>query len=263
MPVLKAPALARRAYAGILRARYGRTGMPWRVHDDMVRIDTRVRHLVPHASEDALYRFIQREIAPGAVVLDVGSFLGIYAILEARRAGPGGRVIALEPTARSASIARRHFEYNAGGGAPITLIEAAVGETRGQAIFFEYDEPYVNALAAAVDVSGAPTERAVDVVSLDDVCRELQIAPTFIRMDVQGAEFLALRGAREVIRAAGSNLSIVAEMHPQCWPGFGMDAADARATIDSLGLVASPLEAGGELFARDGHVVFRTAGGPA
>jgi hypothetical protein len=130
----------------------------------------------------------------------------------------------------------------------------------GRATFFEYDEPYVNALAAAVDVPGTPIERAVDVVSLDDVCRDLGVAPTFIRMDVQGAEFLALRGARQIIRAAGPALTIVAEMHPQCWPGFGVDAGDARETIAALGLKATPLEPGTDLFARDGHVVFRPAG---
>ena len=69
---------AQRAYSVALRTRYGRGGMR-RVHDESVRIDPRVRHLVPHASEEALYRFLQREVAPGAVVLDVGSFLGIYA----------------------------------------------------------------------------------------------------------------------------------------------------------------------------------------
>jgi FkbM family methyltransferase len=254
------PAVARHAYAGFLRARYARTGMPWRVHDDTVRIDPRVRHLVPHASEEALYRFIQREIAPGDVVLDVGSFLGIYAIHEARRAGPAGRVIALEPTAWSASVARRHFEYNAGtGGAPITLIEAAAGEAPGHATFYEYDEPYVNALAAAVDVTGTPVRRSVNVVTLDDVCREMRVSPTFVRMDVQGAEFQALRGASGLIRAAGSKLTLVAEMHPQCWPAFGIDESCARSTIASLGLHATPLEPGADLFARDRHIVFRPA----
>ena len=254
------PAVARRAYAGFLHARYARTGMPWRVHDDTVRIDPRVRHLVPHASEEALYRFIQREIAPGDVVLDVGSFLGVYAILEARRAGPAGRVIALEPTAWSASIARRHFDYNAAiAGAPITLIEAAAGETPGHATFYEYDEPYVNALAAAVDVAGAAIRRSVHVMTLDDVCGKMRVSPTFVRMDVQGAEFHALRGASGLIRAAGSKLTVVAEMHPQCWPAFGIDESCARSTIASLGLHATPLEPGADLFARDRHVVFRPA----
>ena len=254
------PAVARRAYAGFLRTRYARTGLPWRVHDDTVRIDPRVRHLVPHASEEALYRFIQREIAPGDVVLDVGSFLGVYAILEARRAGPAGRVIALEPTAWSASIARRHFDYNATtAGAPITLIEAAAGETPGHATFYEYEEPYVNALAAAVDVAGEAVRRSVPVMTLDDVCRKMRVSPTFVRMDVQGAEFHVLRGASGLIRAGGSRLTVVSEMHPQCWPSFGIDESCARSTIAALGLHATPLEPGADLFARDAHVVFRPA----
>jgi hypothetical protein len=88
------------------------------------------------------------------------------------------------------------------------------------------------------------------------VCGDLQVIPTFIRMDVQGAEFLALRGARELIRAAGPRLTIVAEMHPQCWPAFGMDAASARDILASLRLDGTPLEPGNDLFARDGHAVF-------
>jgi len=252
-------AAAQRAYAVGLRARYGRTGMPWRVHDVTVRIDPRVRHLVPHDSEAALFRFIQHRVGPGDVVLDVGSFLGVYAVLEAFRAGPAGRVVAFEPTAWSASVARHHIAFNTERAAPVTLVEAAVGDSVARTTFYEYDQPYVNSLAAAVDVDDPPTARPVDVVTIDDVCDRLNIIPTFIRMDVQGAEFHALRGARETIRRAGQRLTIVAEMHPQCWPSFGIRPDDARATIAALGLTAEPLESGTDLFDRDGHIVLRAA----
>ena len=79
-------------------------------------------------------------------------------------------------------------------------------------------------------------------------------------MDVQGAEWHVLRGAREIIRAAGKRLVIVAEMHPQCWPAFGVDAQMAFETIASLGLRAEPLESGAELFTRDGHVILTPTG---
>jgi FkbM family methyltransferase len=255
--------VARGAYAIALRGRYARRGMPWRVHDQTVRIDPDVRRFVPHESECALYEYLQSHVTTGSHVLDVGAFLGVYAILESRFAGPNGRVVTLEPTAWSASVARRHIGYNAGHGAPITLVEAAAGEARGQAMLHEYDEPYVNALGSAVDVTGTPRLRAVDVVTIDDVCTEHGLKPTFIRMDVQGAEWHALKGARETIRAAGPRLVIVAEMHPQCWPAFGVDAAMALDTIRSLGLHAEPLEPGAELFARDGHVIFTPGADPA
>ena len=233
--------------------------MPWRVHDVTVRIDPRVRHLVPHDSEAALFRFIQQRVDPGAVVLDVGSFLGVYAVLEAVRAEPAGRVIAFEPTAWSASVARRHIGFNTERTAPVTLIEAAVGDAATRTTFYEYDQPYVNSLEAAVDVDGQPTSRFVDVVTIDDVCDRLNITPTFVRMDVQGAEFHALRGARHTIQRAGQRLTIVAEMHPQCWPSFGVQPGDARAIIASLGLTVEPLEPGADLFGRDRHIVLKAA----
>lgn len=249
---------AQRIYAAGLRARYSRSGMPWRVHDQIVRIDPRVRHLVPHDSEPALFTFIKHHVNPATVVLDIGSFLGVYAILEARFAGPHGRVVAIEPTAWSASLAQRHFAFNTDlTAAPVMLVDAAVGEEPGQATFYEYDEPYVNALAPAVDVNGRARTRTVEMVTIDDLCDRLEIRPTFIRMDVQGAEFHVLRGARRTIAAAGPRLTIVAEMHPQCWPSFGIDHTHARDTINMLGLSAAPLEPGADLFMRDGHIVLK------
>jgi FkbM family methyltransferase len=232
--------------------------MPWRVHDEIVRIDPRVRYLVPHASEAALFRFLKDHVRPGDVILDIGSFVGIYAILESRFAGSRGRVVAIEPTSASASVARRHFEFNASPAvAPIVLVESALGEARGEATFYQYDEPYVNALAPAVDVNGRPVTSIVEVLTIDDLCAQMKLRPTFIRMDVQGAELQVFRGARRTIASAGSALTIVAEMHPQCWPSFGVDAAQASELFATLGLSAESLEPGEDLFARDRHIVLR------
>ncbi len=130
---------AQRAYGAALRTRYANGGMPWRVHDRLLRVDPAVRHLVPHEPETAVYRFVQAHVTAGAHVLDVGSFLGIYALLEARAAGPSGRVVTVEPTASSAAIARRHLRDNATpDAAPVILVEAAAGAARGQATLHEY-----------------------------------------------------------------------------------------------------------------------------
>ena len=75
-------------------------------------------------------------------------------------------------------------------------------------------------------------------------------------MDVQGAELHTLRGARETIRAA-ARLSLVVEMHPQCWPAFGVTEDDVRETLRDLGLTARPLVPGEPLFARDTHAVLQ------
>jgi FkbM family methyltransferase len=245
------------AYGGTLRALYSRSGLPWKIHDEVLRIDPRVRRLVPHEPEPALFRFLRSTIRRGDVVLDVGAFLGIYAVLAARWSGPPGRVIAFEPTPSSAALARAHLAWNGLGPDRVTLIEAAVGDRDRRATFYRYDQadmPYVNSLVPAVDTTAGAVEAEVRVTTIDDVCSELGVEPSVIRMDVQGAEIHALGGARETIRRA-ARLSLVVEMHPQCWPGFGVSREDAVRTISDLGLIARPLVAGEPLFARDSHAV--------
>jgi FkbM family methyltransferase len=249
--------IASATYGSALRTVYGGVGFPWQVHDEVVRIDPDARHLVPHASEPALFRHLKATVRPGDVVLDVGAFVGIYAVLEARWAGESGRLVAFEPTASSAALARRHFAWNGDATRRIELIEAAVADRPGRAVLHEYDAhglPYVNSLARAVDTDRPARTREVPVVTIDDVCRERRIVPSVIRMDVQGAELQALLGARETIHAA-SRLSIVVEMHPQCWPEFGVSEADVRQAIEDLGLAARPLAPEEGLFGRDTHAV--------
>jgi FkbM family methyltransferase len=144
----------------------------------------------------------------------------------------------------------------------VDLIEAAVSDSAGPAAFHDYGStstPYVSSLASAVDTDATPVVRHVDVVTIDDICRNLGVVPTVVRMDVQGAEIHALRGARETIRAA-PRLSLVVEMHPQCWPSFGLTEAMVRDALHELGLSARPLVPGEPLFARDTHAVLNRTG---
>jgi len=263
VPQSRVRSLVVSSYGRILRALYSTRGLPWTVHDEVVRIDPQVRYLVPHEPEPALFDFLKNTIRPGDVVLDVGAFVGIYAVLAARWSGLQGRVIAFEPTPSSAALARKHLAFNSLGPERVQLVEAAVSDRATRATLHQYDAhamPYVNSLAAAVDTDARAVTSDVAVVTIDEVCRELKVVPSVIRMDVQGAEIHALRGARETIRAA-SRLSVVVEMHPQCWPAFGIREQDARDTLRDLGLIARPLVEGESVFARDTHAVLSLARG--
>ena len=248
----RAVRVVRPVYSAWLNAVYGRRGMPWRINGEPLRIDTTVRHLIPQENERPLFDYLRASIRPGEVVFDIGAFLGIYAILEARWAGERGRVVAFEPSASSFSLLTRHVAMNGLGPTRVDARHAAVGASAGRQTLVVFDdEPYRNHLA----FDRASGEASVDVLTVDAVCRELDRPPDWIRMDVQGLEFEVLRGARETMRAARGRLKIVAEMHPDQWIELGIDPAEAHDRFAALGLRARPIPSTEPLFTQSGHVV--------
>ena len=171
-------------------------GLPWTVHDEVVRIDPgSVTSCRTKQSRHCLGS--SNAIRPGDVVLDVGAFLGVYAI--ARRAGPARWTrhrVRADPVERRTRAAALRFNGPGPSGFSSSRPRCPIAHRARR--LHRYDAhamPYVNSLAAAVDTDAPSTTGDVSVVTIDDVCRELNVVPTIIRMDVQGAEIHALRGA--------------------------------------------------------------------
>ena len=235
-----------------LRAVFGHTGLPWRVNGEVFRIDPRVRRFIPHENETTLFAFLRDHIQTGDVVFDIGSFLGIYAMLAARAAGPGGRVLAFEPTPWSYAVLREHVRMNALHDR-IETRNAAVGAQRVRRPLVTYEgEPYRNMIAAADHATG--NGPSVEVFSVDEVCDTIGRAPDWIRMDVQGMEFAVLRGAARLLHESGGRVRIVAEMHPTEWAKYGITPNDAPALLADLGLRARSLD-GQDPFAVETHAL--------
>jgi FkbM family methyltransferase len=238
-------------YAWWLRTTCGRRGLDWHINGEAMRIDPAMRRMLPHENEPELFAFLRQHVRPGDVVIDIGAFLGTYAILEARAVGPLGRVVAFEPSPGTFDALERHLRMN---GLTAPQVEArcvAVGERTGRVQLLTWkDEPYRNMVA--------PRGRmgvTIETMTLDDICASWTQPPTWIRMDVQGQEFAVLKGARELLRCAGRRLRIVAEMHPQQWPDYGLVPADAAGELASLGLRARALMPGRDPFAQGAHAL--------
>ena len=142
-----------------------------------------------------------------SIVLDVGACEGLFAF-RALRYGLAKRVVCFEPSERMAALLQRGAEFNelADG---ITIERSGVGKQSGQAYMVDGDNPdagYLDYLP-----SGEAHVDAVPVTSIDDYCRDHQLAlgpGDLIKADAEGADLDVLLGAEEQIRNGAPQLAI-------------------------------------------------------
>lgn len=134
----------------------------------------------------------ESEIRRDCVVYDLGANAGVYTLLSASRA-TAGHVYSFEPLERNLDFLRRHIELNRFTNC--TVIPAAVHSSSGWAQFAEGPTPEMAALAT----DGA---LRVKTVALDQLREAGTLpAPDLIKMDIEGNELEALRGATRLLES--------------------------------------------------------------
>lgn len=129
-----------------------------------------------------------QHVKPGDVVLDIGANVGFYTLLSSELVGSGGKVVAFEPVPRNLKFLHEHIKVNALGN--VEVIEAAVGEAPGEITFDDTS----GSATGKISTSG---RLKVPLVSVDDLLAKGRIRrPTVLKIDVEGAEAMVLRGAR-------------------------------------------------------------------
>ena len=127
------------------------------------------------------------------IVYDIGAHVGTYSLLAASRVGPDGHVFAFEPLPRNLGYLERHLALN--GVENCTVMDVAVSSEAGRAAFDESIHPAMGHLGRA-----AGHVITVQTVVLDDLVASGAIrAPSVIKLDIEGAEYDALRGAARVL----------------------------------------------------------------
>ena len=239
----------RAAYHRLLALRTGGRGLASTLPGgEVVRILPEYRFVTWNPLEYAAFR---EAVSPGGVALDVGANVGAYTLLLGRWVGPEGRVYAFEPSPGAFEGLRRHLALNALEGV-VTPVRAAVSDAVGSAVLEGSGFSGSNRLlpGGAIPVDGG---LSVATTTLDEFCAERGIVPSFIKVDVEGAELAALRGARETIRAAGPRLALFVEMHPAVWAETGSSRREIEAELAAQGLRALPLRPTPDPWALEGE----------
>jgi FkbM family methyltransferase len=140
--------------------------------------------------------FVLAYLRPGDQVLDVGANVGVYTLLAASRVGEQGSVDALEPSAATAARIEQQRDLNR-----LTNVRVhrfAASDRSGTAAFGYSAEDATMHLCRQTEARRAGT--LVQTIRLDELNPDKRYA--FGKMDIEGAEPLALRGAPARLRQA-------------------------------------------------------------
>ena len=145
-------------------------------------------------------------IGRGDVVVDSGSHLGVFTRIAVLRGA--SRVVAFEPQPDFVTCFRRTFAKEIASG-QVTMVAKAVWEKAGT-LAFDGAGLGFHAVDPQRSVS-TTTGRLMPVTTIDDTVQALGLERVdFIKMDIEGAERQALRGARRTIARWKPSLSICA-----------------------------------------------------
>ena len=164
--------------------------------------DAQLKYLKPgeRAFDRDLLELAEQRLGPDDVVWDVGANIGSFSVAAATVA-ISGEVIAIEADSWLAELLQRTAAEPFFGGR-LKVVHCAAAAEAGEARFVISAR---GRASNALEVGGgrSPMVRAREIVMvptlpLDDLLDQLA-APTFVKIDVEGAELLVLRGASRLL----------------------------------------------------------------
>jgi FkbM family methyltransferase len=158
--------------------------------------------------EPAVVNAVTKVVKPGSYAVDIGAHIGFYTLLLAKLVGRRGRVLAFEPLPWNFSVLAENIKIN--DCKQVNLINKAVLDRRCELTANMYNE---GPLPGSVSFSTADQMdlTRVEAVSLDDILQNDGQAVEFLKVDVEGAELLVLKGAARTIEK--NHPAIVIEVH--------------------------------------------------
>lgn len=144
--------------------------------------------------------FFRRILRPGMRMVDIGANIGLFSLLAAKLVGEEGRVYSIEPNGENVrlllySAAVNHFHN-------IQLLPTAVGAKMGYTLYQTHIGANGGLLGQANEMPDErailqPTSQVVPLARLDDL---VEGPVDVLKLDIEGAEGMAMAGALELIR---------------------------------------------------------------
>gem|GEM_PF-352653 len=158
--------------------------------------------------EPTLTKFLPTFVLPGDTVLDIGANIGYYTLLLSQLVGPTGMVIAVEPHPDNVRLLKLNLKLNRVTNT--VVVPVAISDEVGVAQMFISKGSNWHSLHPTPQ----STDQSITVptTTVDALVRQLEQPIDLIRMDIEGWEVKALRGAENTLKR--DKPTLVMEVHP-------------------------------------------------
>jgi len=205
---------------------YRLPSIPTKMHGRSVWIHPRARFSITTQTffkrEHHVQTWLTEQLKPGHMFFDVGAHHGWVSMWGLPLVGDEGHVYSFEPSPANLSVLEWHRRRNKFS--QWTIVAKAVSDVDAkEEEFFLIDtgDSPMNSLTSGVPgtplMSGRDIRKiSIQTITLDTVCTESSLKPNLVKIDVEGAELLVLRGAAKLLVA--SLPTIILAVHPYWLP---------------------------------------------
>jgi FkbM family methyltransferase len=186
---------------------------------------------------EPLLEFGYKLLNKGEHVIDGGANQGIFSCAFAAAVGTTGHVYAFEPQTYAVACIRRNARLNSMTN--ITVFEGALSDVSGET-YLDTDQGPVSAFTTSRPQGH---EMPVKALAIDDIlAAEMMHNIQLIKLDVEGAELKALRGARSMVQRTKPQICIEAwdkKLYEQIGEflsrfGYGSYVFDGRGQLNAF-----------------------------
>ena len=174
---------------------------------------------------------IEKYLKPGNTMIDVGANIGFFTLLGNHIVGPKGKVYSLEPNPDIFELMKSSVHINAFRPRSVRLNMAAFDETGTLELTWSAAKHGGGRLRTTDKIK--PDEKSAEVKTekLDNLIKTEDLPVDLIKIDTEGSELYALKGAREILDKSPGCV-IITEWNPNFLRGRGSSVDEAIEFID-------------------------------
>lgn len=183
-------------------------------------------------------QLFRETIKKNMVVIDIGANIGFFTVIAAQRVGVSGSVFAFEPEPTNFGFLKKTCEKN--HFKQVILDQRAISDTQGSSNLFI--TPENTGAYSLVDNRKTGSSISIKTETLDRVLASHSISSVdIIKMDIEGAEFNALKGMQTIINSS-PDVIMFTEFFPKAIRRFGNDPLTFLAMLQTLGFTLSIID---------------------